>query len=78
MPFQSRAQKEYLRINEPEIYERWMVVEEDNPPQLHSVYRKYPMEKVAMAIVVIMDADLGKLPKWEVKPPPPMDGVPKK
>ena len=24
MPFQSRAQKEYLRINEPEIYERWM------------------------------------------------------
>jgi len=24
MPFKSRAQKEYLRINEPEIYERWM------------------------------------------------------
>jgi len=24
MPFKSHAQKEYLRINEPEIYERWM------------------------------------------------------
>ena len=27
-----------------------LVMEEDNPPEKHSVYRKYPMEKVAMAM----------------------------
>jgi len=27
-----------------------VVLEEDNPPESHSVYRKYPMEKVAMAM----------------------------
>ena len=32
MPFKSEKQREYLRINEPEVYKRWM---KDYGPEVH-------------------------------------------
>ena len=47
----SKMNAEEMEMTDEEVKEIiTLVVEEDNPPQLHSVYRKYPMEKVAMAM----------------------------
>jgi predicted DNA-binding WGR domain protein len=49
----SKAQKdaEGMEMTDEEVKEIiTLIIEEYNPPQSHSVYRKYPMEKVAMAM----------------------------
>lgn len=54
---------EHMEMTDEEVKEIiTLVVEEDNPPQLHSVYRKYPMEKVAMAMRLVNTRP--SLKKW--------------